>query len=130
MKMTSERKRKIMLPLKISVTLSLDKSVVQGICQCAERENRSVSGYVTIVLRRYIKRVEDGEIGAGELELAAERSKGKKRNRTLSISGDVVEKMRLYAELDARPLSQYVNLVLKRHLAEIEEQESMHKKRA
>ena len=53
-----------------------------------------------------------------------------KRNRTLSISGDVVEKMRLYAELDARPLSQYVNLVLKRHLAEIEEQESMHKKRA
>lgn len=119
-----------MLPLKISVTLSLDKSVVQGICQCAERENRSVSGYVTIALRRYIKRVEDGEIGAGELELAAERSKGRKRNRTLSISGDVLEKMRLYAELDARPLSQYVNLVLKRHLIEIEEQESMHKKRA
>ena len=119
-----------MLPLKISVTLSLDEAVLRGICRCAERENRSVSGYVTVALRRYIKRVEGGEIGAGELELAAERSKGKKRNRTLSISGDVVEKMRLYAELDARPLSRYVNLVLKRHLAEIEEQESMHKKRA
>lgn len=128
--MTSERKRKIMLPLKISVTLSLDEAVLRGIWPMRRAGESFVSGYVTVALRRYIKRVEDGEIGAGELELAAERSKGKKRNRTLSISGDVVEKMRLYAELDARPLSQYVNLVLKRHLIEIEEQESTHKKRA
>lgn len=56
------------------------------------------------------------------LELAVERNRGKKRNKTLSISGDVLEKMRLYAELDARSLSQYINLVLKRHLAEIERQ--------
>lgn len=109
-----------MMPLKISVTLSLDKAVLQGICQCAERENRSVSGYVTIALRKYIQRMESGEIDAGELELEAEKSKGRKKNKTLSISGDVLEKMRLYAELDARSLSQYVNLVLKRHLAEIE----------
>lgn len=120
--MPRERKRKAMLPLKISVTLCLDKAVLQGICQCAERENRSVSGYVTIALRRYIQRMESGEIDAGELELAAERGEGRKKNKTLSISGDVLEKMRLYAELDARSLSQYVNLVLKRHLAEIEGQ--------
>ena len=111
-----------MLPLKISVTLSLDEAVVQGICQHAERENRSVSGYVTIALRKYIEKMERGEIGAEELEWATDKGKGKKRTKTLSISGNVVEKMRLYAELDARSLSQYVNLVLKRHLAEIEEQ--------
>ena len=57
-----------------------------------------------------------------ELELAVERNRGKKRNKTLSISGDILEKMRLYAELDARSLSQYINLVLKRHLAEIKRQ--------
>lgn len=122
--MPGERKRKTMLPLKVSVTLSLDEPVLRGICQCAERENRSVSGYVTITLRRHrhIQKVEGGEIGAEELELAVERNRGKKRNKTLSISGDVLEKMRLYAELDARSLSQYINLVLKRHLAEIERQ--------
>ena len=117
--MPGERKRKTMLPLKVSVTLSLDEPVLRGICRCAERENRSVSGYVTITLRRHIHKVESGEIGAEELELAVERNRGKKRNKTLSISGDVLEKMRLYAELDARSLSQYINLVLKRHLAEI-----------
>lgn len=120
--MPGERKRKTMLPLKVSVTLSLDEPVLRGICRCAERENRSVSGYVTITLRRHIQKVESGEIGAEELELAVERNRGKKRNKTLSISGDVLEKMRLCAELDARSLSQYINLVLKRHLAEIKRQ--------
>ena len=84
--MPGERKRKTMLPLKVSVTLSLDEPVLRGICRCEERENRSVSGCVTITLRRHIQKVESGEIGAEELELAVERNRGKKRNKTLSIS--------------------------------------------
>lgn len=70
-----------MLPLKVSVTLSLDEPVLRGICRCAERENRSVSGYVTITLRRHIQKVESGEIGAEELELAVERNRGKSETK-------------------------------------------------
>ena len=42
---------------------------------------RQVSGYVTITLRRHIQKVESGEIGAEELELAVERNRGKSETK-------------------------------------------------
>ena len=40
---------------------------------------------------------------------------------SITIDSDILEKLRKIAEADCRPLSQYINLVLKKH---IEEQES------
>ncbi len=45
-----------------------------------------------------------------------------KEKISIKIDGDVLEKIRDKAEYDGRSLSQYINLVLKRHL-EAEEKE-------
>ena len=45
-----------------------------------------------------------------------------KEKISITIDGDVLEKIRDKAEYDDRSLSQYINLVLKRHL-EAEEKE-------
>ena len=45
-----------------------------------------------------------------------------KEKISITIDGDVLEKIRDKAEYDSRSLSQYINLVLKRHL-EAEEKE-------
>ena len=45
-----------------------------------------------------------------------------KEKSSITIDGDVLEKSRDKAEYDGRSLSQYINLVLKRHL-EAEEKE-------
>lgn len=37
---------------------------------------------------------------------------------SITIDGDLLEKIRLKAEEDDRSLSQYINLVLKKHLEE------------
>ena len=41
-----------------------------------------------------------------------------KERISITIDGDVLEKIKDKAEYDGRPLSQYINLVLKRHLEE------------
>lgn len=42
---------------------------------------------------------------------------------SITIDGDILEKIRDKAEYDGRSLSQYINLVLKRHLEEEEKKE-------
>lgn len=42
---------------------------------------------------------------------------------SITIDNDILEKLRDRAEYDGRPLSQYINLVLKRHLEELEKKE-------
>ena len=41
-----------------------------------------------------------------------------KEKISITIDGDLLEKIRLKAEEDDRSLSQYINLVLKKHLEE------------
>lgn len=40
---------------------------------------------------------------------------------SITIDSDLLEKLRKEAEKDDRPLSQYINLVLKKHIASITE---------
>ena len=43
-----------------------------------------------------------------------------KERISITIDSDLLEKIKEIAEEDCRPLSQYINLVLKKHLEEIE----------
>lgn len=43
-----------------------------------------------------------------------------KEKISITIDSDLLEKIKEKAEEDCRPLSQYINLVLKKHLEEIE----------
>ena len=43
-----------------------------------------------------------------------------KTSVSMTIDSDVLEKVREYADYDGRPLSQYVNMVLRAHIAKIE----------
>lgn len=43
-----------------------------------------------------------------------------KEKISITLDSDILEKIREKAEYDARSLSQYINLVLKRHLEEEE----------
>jgi len=46
-----------------------------------------------------------------------------KEKISITIDSDILEKIRDKAEYDDRSLSQYINLVLKRHLEELEKTE-------
>ena len=39
---------------------------------------------------------------------------------SITIDSDLLEKLRELADADCRPLSQYINLVLKKHVDELE----------
>ena len=43
-----------------------------------------------------------------------------KEKISITIDSDLLEKLRQIADEDCRPLSQYINLVLKKHVDEIE----------
>ena len=43
-----------------------------------------------------------------------------KEKISITIDSDLLEKLRAIAEADCRPLSQYINLVLKKHIEELE----------
>ena len=43
-----------------------------------------------------------------------------KERISITIDSDLLEKLREIADEDCRPLSQYINLVLKKHLEELE----------
>ncbi|MBO5891809.1 MAG: toxin-antitoxin system protein [Oscillospiraceae bacterium] len=45
-----------------------------------------------------------------------------KERISITIDSDILEKLRDRAEYDDRSLSQYINLVLKRHLEELEKE--------
>lgn len=50
-----------------------------------------------------------------------------KEKISITIDGDLLEKLRKMADEDCRPLSQYINLVLKKHIDEIEKNQSRNK---
>ena len=43
-----------------------------------------------------------------------------KEKISITIDSDLLEKLREIADEDCRPLSQYINLVLKKHVEELE----------
>ena len=43
-----------------------------------------------------------------------------KEKISITIDNDLLEKLRTIADADCRPLSQYINLVLKKHIEELE----------
>ena len=45
-----------------------------------------------------------------------------KEKISITIDGDLLEKVRVAAETDERSLSQYINLVLKEHMRQLEVQ--------
>ena len=45
-----------------------------------------------------------------------------KEKISITIDSDILEKIKLKAEEDDRSLSQYINLVLKQHIANLENQ--------
>ena len=45
-----------------------------------------------------------------------------KEKISITIDSNLLERLRKIADADCRPLSQYINLVLKKHLEEIEEE--------
>lgn len=47
-----------------------------------------------------------------------------KEKISITIDGDVLEKLKTAAENDDRSLSQYINLVLKMHIRNLENKES------
>ena len=47
-----------------------------------------------------------------------------KEKISITIDGDILEEIKERAEYDARSLSQYINLVLKRHLEEEKKKET------
>ena len=46
-----------------------------------------------------------------------------KEKISITIDGDILEKLRIKAEEDDRSLSQYINLVLKEHIKSSEDKE-------
>lgn len=45
-----------------------------------------------------------------------------KEKISITVDGDVLEKLKKLAENDDRSLSQYINIVLKAHIGKVEEQ--------
>ncbi len=45
-----------------------------------------------------------------------------KEKISITIDGDILEKLRELADYDDRSLSQYINIVLKKHLEELEQE--------
>lgn len=43
-----------------------------------------------------------------------------KEKISITIDGDLLEKLKIYAEEDERSLSQYINMVLKDHIRKLE----------
>ena len=50
-----------MKPLKIGVSLSLDDDIVERLRELAEYDDRSLSQYINLILRKYLNRLDDSQ---------------------------------------------------------------------
>ena len=46
-----------MKPLKTSISITLDSDIVEVLCRLAEEDDRSLSQYINIVLRKHLKSI-------------------------------------------------------------------------
>ena len=105
-----------MKPLTESISLYLDKEIRKRIAELAEKQDRSISKYVTIVLKAHIREMELG--GAVAEDAFEKRPKSEKCTLTITIDSAVLEKIREYADLDDRSISYYINRLLRSHIKE------------
>lgn len=50
-------------PLKISISLSLDEAIVKKLRVLAEEDDRQLSSYINLILRNYLRRLEQDQHG-------------------------------------------------------------------
>lgn len=50
-------------PLKISISLSLDEEIVKKLRVLAEEDDRQLSSYINLILRNYLRRLEQDQHG-------------------------------------------------------------------
>lgn len=52
-----------MKPLKVKVSMTLDSDIVEKLKELAEKDDRSFSQYVNVLLRRHLENYEDSSKG-------------------------------------------------------------------
>lgn len=53
------KRRAIMKPLKVKISITLDANVVEKIKQLAEEDERSLSQYINMVLRNHLEETKE-----------------------------------------------------------------------
>ena len=101
-------------PLTESISLYLDKDVRDKIAELATKRDRSISKYVTMVLKSHIREVESGKIFMDDI--VEKKRESEKCTLTITVDSVVLGKIREYAELDDRSTSYYINRLLRNHI--------------
>ena len=100
-------------PLTESISLYLDKDVRDRVAELAAKQDRSISKYITMVLKAHIAEVESGKALIDDI---AEKRESEKWTLTITVDSVVLGKIREYADLDDRSTSYYINRLLRGHI--------------
>ena len=104
-----------MRPLKERITVTIDPDVVDTLRVKAKENCRPLSQYINIVLKWHIQREEKDKdydfLVPGDV-------KPNKVRLSVTLDNDLLQTLREKADYDCRPLSQYINLVLRKHIDE------------
>ena len=100
-------------PLTESISLYLDKDVRDRVAELAAKQDRSISKYITMVLKAHIAEVESGKALIDDI---AEKRESEKCTLTITVDSVVLGKIREYADLDDRSTSYYINRLLRSHI--------------
>lgn len=100
-------------PLTESISLYLDKDVRDRVAELAAKQDRSISKYITMVLKAHIAEVESGKALIDDI---AEKRESEKCTLTITVDSVVLGKIREYADLDDRSTSYYINRLLRGHI--------------
>lgn len=100
-------------PLTESISLHLDKDVRDRVAELAAKQDRSISKYITMVLKAHIAEVESGKALIDDI---AEKRESEKCTLTITVDSVVLGKIREYADLDDRSTSYYINRLLRGHI--------------
>lgn len=95
-------------PVKTSVALSLDETVKKTLREMAEKDSRTLSSCINLILRDFLR---GGTANITRIHPES-NSKSQKIRVNVSLDWTLVEKLRVLAQEDDRPFSSYVNLVL------------------
>ena len=100
-------------PLTESISLYLDKDIRDRVAELAAKQDRSISKYITMVLKAHIAEVESGKALIDDI---AEKRESEKCTLTITVDSVVLGKIREYADLDDRSTSYYINRLLRSHI--------------
>ncbi len=100
-------------PLTESISLYLDKDIRDRVAELAAKQDRSISKYITMVLKAHIAEVESGK--ALTDDIAEKKRESEKCTLIITVDSVVLGKIREYADLDDRSTSYYINRLLRSH---------------